>query len=166
MAQPTAWDMGPPEAGEFGLAWPNEPTGLAGLAFWLQAGPGTTLGTRGGKAQLVTQNLHPVTVTCLWLSGALCPADSPADCPADNLSSHSDVLHLVYPPTLLIYLTLPTCILFIVPDSNPYPDSLDSNWTSYPNQLPWVCNSDIKCHFSSKYCIPSKEQPIGSQVGY
>ena len=32
-----------PEAGEFGLAWPGEPTGLAGLAFWLQAGPGTTL---------------------------------------------------------------------------------------------------------------------------
>ena len=35
----------PPEAGEFGLAWPGEPTGLAGLAFWLQAGPGTTLET-------------------------------------------------------------------------------------------------------------------------
>ena len=33
----------PPEAGEFGLAWPGEPTGLAGLASWLQAGPGTTL---------------------------------------------------------------------------------------------------------------------------
>ena len=33
----------PPEAREFGLAWPGEPTGLAGLAFWLQAGPGTTL---------------------------------------------------------------------------------------------------------------------------
>ena len=33
----------PPEAGELGLAWPGEPTGLAGLASWLQAGPGTTL---------------------------------------------------------------------------------------------------------------------------
>ena len=36
----------PPEAGEFGLAWPGEPTGLAGLASWLQAGPGTTLAIR------------------------------------------------------------------------------------------------------------------------
>ena len=39
----------PPEAGEFGLAWPGEPTGLAGLAFWLQAGPGTTLDVPDGQ---------------------------------------------------------------------------------------------------------------------
>ena len=41
----------PPEAGEFGLAWPGEPTGLAGLAFWLQAGPGTTLATGVGSTE-------------------------------------------------------------------------------------------------------------------
>ena len=47
----------PPEAGEFGLAWPGEPTGLAGLAFWLQAGPGTTLLTPDGQEMNAALNL-------------------------------------------------------------------------------------------------------------
>ena len=42
-SHPVSQAAGPTKAALDGLAWPGEPTGLAGLAFWLEAGPSTSL---------------------------------------------------------------------------------------------------------------------------